>query len=66
MLNLSDTSLYNNNFLIDFLKNENIIYKKFFSKKKHFPDYLIVTSSIKNNINSIKFFKKKKFINYIN
>ena len=60
MLNLSDTSLYNNNFLIDFLKNENIIYKKFFSKKKHFPDYLIVTSSIKNNINSIKFFKKKK------
>jgi hypothetical protein len=61
ILNLNNnSSSYNNKFLIHFLKNENSIYKKYFIKKRNFPDYLIVTSSIKSNINSIKLLKKKK------
>lgn len=41
----------NNNFLIKYLKNENNKYTNYFNKNIDFPDYVVLTSFIKNNIN---------------
>jgi hypothetical protein len=49
-------------FLSKYLKNEAIKSKEYVIKNTYFPDYLILTSFLKKNLNKFKFSKNKKNI----